>query len=147
MATIRLPPDFSEFLKLLATHEVRYLSVGGYAVNAFGYVRNTVDLDIWIAADAENQVRVVAALRKFAFPAATTDLLVEPDAMLRMGLPPLRIKVMKKISGVDFASCWERRTTLQIDDLTVPMISLTDLKANKRASARAKDLADLAELP
>ncbi|MBL8217172.1 MAG: hypothetical protein JNK87_41005 [Bryobacterales bacterium] len=147
MATIRLPPDFSEFLRLLATHEVRYLLVGGYAVNAFGYVRNTVDLDIWIAADPENQERVVAALREFAFPAATTDLLVEPDAMLRMGLPPLRIEVMKKISGVDFESCWERRAMLQIDDLTVPMISLTDLKANKRASARAKDLADLAELP
>ena len=147
MATIRLPPDFSEFLRLLDTHRVRYLLIGGYAVNAFGYVRNTVDLDIWIAADRENLERVVAALREFAFPAATTDLLMAPDAMLRMGVPPLRIELMKKISGVDFESCWERRTTLQIDDLAVPMISLSDLKANKLASARAKDLADLSELP
>lgn len=32
MAMIPLPPDFGEFLRLLNTHEVRYLLVGGYAV-------------------------------------------------------------------------------------------------------------------
>lgn len=147
MATIRLPPDFNEFLRLLGTHNVRYLLVGGYAVNAFGYVRNTVDMDVWIASDTENQNRVIEALRQFAFPSATLELLAEPNAMLRMGLPPLRIEVMKKISGVDFETCWARRVTLQIDDLAVPMISLVDLKANKLASARPKDLADLSELP
>jgi len=50
MATTRIPPDFKEFLKLLKAHDVRFLLVGGYAVNAFGYIRNTVDIDIWIAA-------------------------------------------------------------------------------------------------
>jgi 2-hydroxy-3-keto-5-methylthiopentenyl-1-phosphate phosphatase len=33
MATIRLPPDFKEFLKLLKEHDVRYLLIGAYAVN------------------------------------------------------------------------------------------------------------------
>jgi len=42
MATTRIPPDFKEFLKLLKAHDVRFLLVGGYAVNAFGYIRNTV---------------------------------------------------------------------------------------------------------
>jgi hypothetical protein len=32
MATIRLPPDFKEFLQLLNAHQVEYLLVGGYAV-------------------------------------------------------------------------------------------------------------------
>jgi hypothetical protein len=39
MAKLRLPPDFSDFLKLLATHEVEYLLIGGYAVGFHGYVR------------------------------------------------------------------------------------------------------------
>ena len=39
MATIRIPPDFSEFLKLLAAHNVRYLLIGGYAVSVWGNVR------------------------------------------------------------------------------------------------------------
>lgn len=43
MATTRIPRDFKEFLKLLDAHSARFLLIGGYAVNAFGYVRNTVD--------------------------------------------------------------------------------------------------------
>lgn len=46
MATIQLPPDFKEFLKLLNSNKVEYLAVGGYAVNYYGYPRATADLDI-----------------------------------------------------------------------------------------------------
>src|ERR1700684_2308932 len=102
MATTRIPRDFKEFVKLLDAHNARFLLIGGYAVNAFGYVRNTVDMDLWIASDVDNQQRVLRAIRDFAFPAARDDLLREDDAMVRMGLPPLRIEVLKKISGVEF---------------------------------------------
>lgn len=46
MATTRIPPDFKEFLKLLQAHEAKFPLVGGYAVNAFGYIRNTVAIDV-----------------------------------------------------------------------------------------------------
>jgi len=147
MPTTRIPPDFKEFLKLLTAHNSRFLLIGGYAVNAFGYVRNTVDMDVWVASDAANQQRVLQAIRDFAFPDAPDDLLHEPDAMIRMGHPPLRIKVLKKISGVEFEDCWPRRVTIQDDDLPIPTISLEDLKRNKLASGRRKDLLDLDELP
>lgn len=49
MATIQLPLDFKEFLKLLNAHRVEYLLVGGYAVGYYGYPRATADLDLWIA--------------------------------------------------------------------------------------------------
>jgi len=55
MPTTRIPRDFKEFLKLLDAHDARYLLIGGYAVNAFGYVRNTVDMDLGIASDDHNQ--------------------------------------------------------------------------------------------
>ena len=54
MATIRLPPDFKEFLKLLKEHDVHYLLIGAYAVNYHGYVRATGDMDIWIAIHPDN---------------------------------------------------------------------------------------------
>jgi len=146
MPTTRIPRDFKEFLKLLAAHKARFLLIGGYAVNAFGYVRNTVDMDVWIASDAENLRRVVDAIREFAFPAAPDNLLHEPDAMVRMGLPPLRIEVLRKISGVEFEDCWPRRVIIEDDDLRIPVISLEDLKRNKAASGRRKDLLDLDEL-
>ena len=109
MPTTRIPRDFKEFLKSLDAHKARFLLIDGYVVNAFGYVRNTVDLDVWIASDEENQRRVLEAIREFGFPLASSDLLHEPDAMLRMGVPPLRIEILKKISGVEFEDCWLRR--------------------------------------
>jgi len=146
MTTIRLPPDFREFLKLLAVHRARFLLIGGYAVNAFGYVRNTVDMDLWIASDGDNQQRVIAAVRDFAFPSASGELLSEEDAMLRMGTPPLRIDVLKRIAGVEFDECWSRRLVINDGDLEIPVISLADLKANKLSTGRNKDLLDVEEL-
>lgn len=49
MAATRIPRDFKEFLKSLNAHNARFLLIGGYAVNSFGYVRNTVNMDIWVA--------------------------------------------------------------------------------------------------
>jgi len=147
MPTTRIPRDFKEFLKLLDAHKARFLLIGGYAVNAFGYVRNTADMDIWIASDEDNQLRVIAAIREFAFPGASPDLLAEPDAMVRMGVPPLRIEILKAVSGVEFEDCWTRRVTVRDDELVFPMISLEDLKRNKLAAGRTKDLLDLEELP
>lgn len=146
MGTTRIPRDFREFLKLLDAHSVRFLLIGGYAVNAYGYVRNTLDMDVWIAPDGDNQTRVVQAVREFGFSGAADDILAEPDAMLRMGVPPLRIEVLKVIAGVEFEPCWGRRVLIEDGDLTIPLISVEDLKANKRAAGRPKDLLDVAEL-
>ena len=146
MPTTRIPRDFKEFLKSLDAHNARFMLIGGYAVSAFGYVRNTVDMDVWIASDPDNLRRVLEAIRDFAFPGAPDGLLRESDAMVRMGLPPLRIEVLKKISGVEFEDCWPRRVIIDDDDLRIPVISLEDLKRNKLASGRKKDLLDLDEL-
>ena len=59
MGTIRLPRDFSEFLKLLNSNSAKYLLVGGYAVNYYGYSRATGDMDIWISREDDNIRRVV----------------------------------------------------------------------------------------
>lgn len=147
MTTTRIPRDFREFLKSLATREVRYLVVGGYAVNAFGHVRTTVDIDLWIAGDAANGERTIQAIRDFGYSSASGDLLDPEDAMVRMGVPPLRIEVLRAPSRVEFEDCWTRRQLVEDRDLAIPFLSLEDLKRNKRAAGRPKDLVDLAELP
>ena len=48
---------------------------------------------------------------------------------------------------MEFSGCYARRTVAVMDGLTVPLISLADLRANKLASGRLKDLADLENLP
>jgi hypothetical protein len=149
MAIPSLPDDFKEFLKLLASNGVEYLLIGGYAVNIYGYVRTTNDMDVWINVHPENAAGVVRTLRQFGFAPAqlTPELFLTPDNVIRMGLPPLRIEILTSVSGVEFDACYKERQMIQIDDLLVPVISLPRLKENKAASGRAKDLADLENLP
>lgn len=59
MATMKIPPDFKEFLKLLNANNVKYLLIGGYAVGYYGYPRPTGDMDIWISIDEENAEKTV----------------------------------------------------------------------------------------
>jgi hypothetical protein len=63
-----------------------------------------------------------------------------------MGVPPLRIELLTSISGVNFTDCFSRRIVTNIDDIRVNIISLADLKTNKKASGRHNDLNDLEHL-
>jgi hypothetical protein len=149
MATPSLPDDFKEFLKLLDSNGVEYLLIGGYAVNVHGYVRTTNDLDLWVNVNPENAARIDRALRQFGFAAAglTCDLFLTPNNVVRMGLPPIRIEILTSISGVEFEPCYAEKEMIRIEEMVVPVISLARLRENKAASGRAKDLADLENLP
>lgn len=70
-----------------------------------------------------------------------------PRATGDMGNPPLRIEVLTSASGVEFSACYAKRILEIIDGVEVPIIALDDLKQNKQASGRLKDLNDLANLP
>lgn len=145
----KLPHDFKEFLKLLNFHQVEYLLVGGYAVAIHGYPRYTGDIDVWIAISPSNASRVVAALREFGFdlPELSEELFTDPDRMTRMGREPMKIEILNSVSGLDFADAIERAVTIQFGEVEVPVISLSDLRINKMASGRLKDLDDLENLP
>lgn len=148
MATIRLPTDFKEFLRLLNSVGVEYIVVGGYAVAFHGHPRSTGDLDIWIATSPENVARVRRALTDFGFSAelvASAPLHIG-GKVIRMGRPPLRIELLTSVSGVAFDACYHRREAAVVDDVEVAFISRADLLANKRAAGRTQDLADLEAL-
>lgn len=144
-----LPPDFKDFLRLLASHEVPYLLVGGHAVGYHGYPRATGDMDIWVARDEDTARKLVAVLRDFGFDTdeVTPDLFLGEKAIIRMGVPPVRIDITNFIHGVEFAACHPSRVRASIDEVDVHVIGLADLKANKRASGRPKDQDDLQNLP
>jgi predicted nucleotidyltransferase len=149
MASNELPQDFREFLKLLADHKVDYLLIGGYAVGYYGYPRTTADMDIWVSLDSENAEKLVRAFNEFGMVSdeVTPALFRKPGNIVRMGVPPVRIEVLNEIDGVDFVACSERATIAVLDGVPARLISLGDLRANKRASGRHKDLDDLEHLP
>jgi hypothetical protein len=149
MATIHLPQDFKEFLKLLNAHRVEYLLIGGYAVGYFGYPRATADMDIWIAINPENAEKIVIVLKEFGFnlPDLSPDLFLKEWQIIRLGEPPVRIEIATTISGVNFRECYAEKVTGELDGEQVNLISLNHLKINKKASGRHQDLADLENLP
>jgi hypothetical protein len=143
MTTIPLPTEFSELLKSLNSHDVRYLVVGGYAVAYHGHPRTTGDIDIWIERSAENAQRVVNALRDFGFnvPELIAELFLEPKRIVRMGHPPLRVEILTSASGVDFERCYSDRVYDELGGTAAAIIGLDCLRVNKQASGRHKDLA------
>ena len=144
-----LTDDFKEFLRLFNAHRVEYLVVGGYAVGVHGYPRATVDLDVWVRSTPDNATRIVDALQAFGFAATAPDpsFFLSDRTIVRFGVPPFRIELMTSIDGVVFDVCAQRALVVEIDGTSVPFISLEDLRANKRAAGRHKDLNDLENLP
>jgi hypothetical protein len=140
--------DFVEMLSALSEAGVEFLVVGAHALAAHGVPRATGDLDIWIRADPENAGRVLDALVRFGAPLfdLTARDLVTPDTVFQIGLPPSRIDLLTSISGVEFEAAWANRMPIPIGPLTIPVLGRADFLANKRASGRPKDLADLALL-
>lgn len=64
-----------------------------------------------------------------------------------MGHPPLRIEILNSVSGLAFEHAWKNRIQDVWDGVPISLISLQDLRANKLANGRMKDLADPENLP
>ena len=144
-----LPQDFKEFLNLLKSKNIQYLLIGGYAVGYHGYPRATNDMDIWIAMNPKTAEQMVITLKEFGFdiPELSEELFLKKNSIVRMGLPPMRIEILTTISGVDFEECFQQKVVDEIDGVEVSIIGLKQLKVNKKASGRHKDLDDFENLP
>ncbi|HUG54143.1 MAG TPA: hypothetical protein VMR21_11090 [Vicinamibacteria bacterium] len=142
--------DFRDLLSALLTEGARFLVVGAHALAVHGVPRATGDLDVWIASDAENASRVYRGLVRFGAPMAALGLdaddLTRSEQVVQIGLPPRRIDVLTSISGVGFEEAWKGQLTHDVGGHAVPFLGRAALVKNKRASGRAKDLADLEAL-
>jgi hypothetical protein len=140
----QLPEDFKDLLCLLNEHTVEYLIVGGWALGVHGYIRATGDMDIWIGQSDANIQHLLAALNAFGVPDGIDhDFFKVHGNAFRMGNPPLRIEIITGASGINFTASYPNRVTIEADGIEVPFIGYEDLIANKRASGRLRDLADL----
>jgi hypothetical protein len=145
---VALPPDWREFISLLLRHRVRFLLIGAHALAAHGRPRATLDLDIFVEPTRRNARALGAALADFGFAkhAIEWQQFLLPDRMMRLGREPMRIDILNKISGVTFTAAWKNRAVAVIDGIRINVLGLRELRRNKQASGRAKDLLDLALL-
>ena len=140
-----LNDDWREFLSLMISHRVRFVLLGGHAIAVHARARMTEDLDVFVEASQRNATRLRKVLMEFGFgdSAPSEKTLATEGKVFMVGVPPLRIDILTKISGVRFETAWKNRVSVKLTVGRVPVISRRDLMRNKRASGRPKDLADL----
>lgn len=150
-------PAFDELLRRLVSADVQFVLVGGFAVNAWGVVRGTRDLDIVADPDPENLRRIATLAASAAGQVHTRDAFVSSQvsiaALLEGGN---RVEIETAIGSLDvvqglpgvpsFGELRARAVEVDIMDVKVAVCSLDDLRAMKRASGRTRDLADLEDL-
>ena len=143
-----LHPDFSDLLVEFVRCGVRFVLLGGYAVGVHVKPRATKDLDLLVSGEGDNLSRVAAALAAFGAPAVVVEAArhMKPTEIVYLGAPPVRIDILRQADGIDTEQTIDRADGVTLGDLTIPVISIEDLLANKRASGRPQDLADVALL-
>jgi hypothetical protein len=145
---IELSRDWTEFLSALIARRVRFVLVGGHAVAGHGEPRLTEDLDVFVEPTAANARRLRDALADFGFGdvAPPAEELATPDKIFMLGRKPWRIDILTGIDGVTFAKVWATKVEAEFVARPLYVIGRAALIANKRASARDKDLLDVALL-
>lgn len=145
---MKLHRDLREFIELLKSHEVEYLVIGGWAFGFHATPRYTGDFDFFMRCTPENARRLKRVLVAFGFEdlSGFEENFLQGDRIIQFGLPPNRIDILTRISGVDFHDAWTDRVLGVLDGLALPFISRDRLIQNKLAAGRTKDLADVEAL-
>jgi predicted nucleotidyltransferase len=143
-----LNDDYKDMLQCLSAEGVRFLVVGAYALAVHGFPRATKDIDFFVCATPDNADDLMRAIARFGTPIknlSAADFATE-GTVFHIGTDPRRIDILTCISGVIFEQAYGNRLTVSMEGIDVPVISLKDLIANKRARGRTQDLADVERL-
>jgi predicted nucleotidyltransferase len=140
-----------EIWKYFSLNNVKYLTIGGFAVNMYGYGRNTGDIDIFIEDTDENRENLRVALKKagigdfeniktMQFIPGWTDISLNFD---------LRLDLMTSVKGLEnstFNELLEKAYIAEISGIPVYFLDYENLIKTKKAANRPKDILDIEEL-
>ena len=140
-----LNEDYKEILQSLLKNKVKFLIVGAYAMGAYGYVRATGDVDIWVETSAANSKKIYQSLREFGSPLSgiTENTFINKDLVFQIGVAPRRIDIITQIDGVTFEDAYKTKKYIEIENLRVPFLSKKNLIKNKESTGREKDKLDV----
>jgi predicted nucleotidyltransferase len=153
---------YEEIFQALNKRKVKYVVVGGVAVVLHGIVRLTVDLDLMIDLDKKNTERFLEAAgslgyvpkapvapAEFADP-AKRELWKKEKNMIVFSLcnpkKPFEELDVFIYNPIDFSAAYKNRKVYKVAGLSIPVVSLEDLKKLKKLSGRKQDEADITAL-
>jgi hypothetical protein len=141
---------YLKIIEAFNTCEVRYLLVGGHAVNYHGYIRSTLDMDLWIDTSEENLEKLFKSLLLLGFQKIKIEEAIsyfKSNHIFKLPHENAIIDIMDSfILRGDFEKSYLNKESLIINDTKIDVIGFNDLIENKFQSFREKDLLDVKEL-
>jgi len=143
-----------ELLKLInhfENNKVKYLIIGGFATNKYGYHRFTGDIDLYLKDSVENRQSLVKALEEIGygrFDSLLTTQIVAGycEIMMDSGMYADFMTSIPGLNPEDFDEHYNMATIQEIKGIKMRYIHYDHLIQNKKATGRPKDLLDVQEL-
>ena len=136
--------DLRDLCRELNERGARYVVVGGFAIRAAGYNRRTMDVDLMVARDSENEARVFGALSTLPDNAVRE---LQPGELqqynvIRVG-DEILVDLMGSAGGIDYAEAAKDVVVHEVGGVPIPFASPRLLWRMKVVTHRAKDAGDL----
>ncbi|MGC8554742.1 MAG: DUF6036 family nucleotidyltransferase [Candidatus Acidulodesulfobacterium sp.] len=153
---------YDDFFSELYKNKVRYLLSGGHAVNIYGVIRSTYDIDILLDLSEENIGKFLKALKNLdmipSLPVDINDIKSETARngwvneknlivfnIYKRNEPYHSVDVFLK-SLINFDELFERKKIIRYDDFEIYVVNKNDLITLKSIAGRDKDNEDIKEL-
>lgn len=152
---------YEEILRAFQKQKVKYVLVGGIAVNLLGSMRSTADLDILVEMSDDNLRKTVKILKEYGYkvkhpvdPIKIADRKTREDWVKNKHMKAFNFYKEDELKEVDiiiespvsFKEAKEDAARVKIGNLILPVISIKNLIKMKRVTGRAIDNLDIDEL-
>ncbi|MEO6328393.1 MAG: hypothetical protein ABIO55_05655 [Ginsengibacter sp.] len=147
-----LNPEFLLFLKCAQQNNLRYMLIGGYAVNYYGYNRNTDDMDVWLAPTNENKKLFMDTLLCMNYSLGEVSPLNLEDftkgfmGVINAGDSPIDVLTIVH-HAISFDEAEKQQQQFEIEqEVFMKIVPYDFLKDMKLRSRQEKDIWDIARL-
>lgn len=140
--------DIQDLCKAFNEFKVRYLLVGGFAVNFHGYSRSTGDLDLWIDPTDENKQKLLLALENQNFDIEELrNISLVNASPIDIPISNFKIELIPFLSTkLPFEEAYKMAISGNIESIPIKVIHLNHLIQLKSNTNRLKDALDVEEL-
>jgi predicted nucleotidyltransferase len=136
--------DLRDLCRELNQRGAKYVVIGGFAIRAANYNRRTMDVDLLVSADPENEARVFSALATLP-DNAVCELRpgeLQKYNIIRVG-DEIVVDLMRTAGGIDYAEAAKDMVVREVDGVPIPFASPRLLWRMKVGTHREKDAGDL----
>jgi len=136
--------DLRNLCRELNKRGALYVVIGGFALRAADYIRGTMDVDLIVAADLENEAKVFSALSTLPDNAVRE---LQPGELQQYNVirvaDEILVDLMRSAGGIDYAEAAKDTVVREVDGVPIPFASPRLLWRMKIVTHREKDAGDL----